>query len=126
MTGQQGEGPSPERRRLPETITAGGVTRLLTNHARGKGLEGISVAAITSVLENWTARGICQDNNGSITHTYWGFVPERNSMLRVAISLDDRRIVTAHYDRGAVRRLAADGRPWFWQRCRELEFRDAD
>ena len=89
-------------------------------------MNGIAEAAIQSVLENWTARGICEDSRGSVTYTYWGSVVGRNSLLRVAVSLDDERIVTAHYDRSAAGRLTANDLPWFMQRCRELEIRDAD
>ncbi len=45
-------------------------------------------------------------------------------MMRVAVSLDNQRVNTAHFDKGAARRLAAEGRPWFMQRCQELEIRD--
>lgn len=126
MSGQQSGGPPRERRRLPETITAGGVTRWLTRHLRVNPDPGVTAERIQHVLENWIVRGVCKndrDNQESIT--YWGFVPGRNEMLRVPVSLDDRDIITAHFDRRAEARIAGEGRPWFQRRCRDLEVRDA-
>ena len=57
--------------------------------------------------------------------TYWGLVPGRDVMLRVSVSLDDAEIVSAHFDQHATRRIDEAGRPWFHQRCRGLEVRDA-
>ncbi len=105
--------------KLPETITAGGVTRRMTIHARDKAAKGVTASHIKRVLE------MCTDNSGSVTTTYWGFVAGHNSMMRVAVSLDDQRIVTAHFDSEAARRLAREGRPWFEQRCSNLEVRYA-
>ena len=57
--------------------------------------------------------------------TYWGFVPGRDAMLRVSVSVDDAEIVSAHFDQHATRRIAEFGRPWFQQRCSGLEVRYA-
>ena len=124
MTGQQSEGPSPERRRLPETITAGGVTRWLTRHLRVNPLVGVTADRIQHVLENWIVRGICTNRRGGETITYWGYVPGRDEMLRVPVSLDDAEIITAHFDEYAAIRIEDEGRPWFQRRCRDLEVRD--
>lgn len=110
---------------LPETVTANGVTRRLTHHARRKAEEGITTEAIQYVLEHWRARGSCVDSRNRETMTYWGFPPGWNSMLRVVVSSDDQRVITAHRDYKAARRLADAGRPWFAGRCRDLEVRDA-
>lgn len=110
---------------LSETVTANGITRRLTNHARDKAADEVTAAGIQYVLEHWQARGICVDSRNSTTITYWGIPPGENAMLRVAISLDDQRIITAHRDHKAARRLADEGRPWFAGRCRDLEVRDA-
>ena len=110
---------------LPETLTANGIVRRLTYHARRKALEGITADGIQYVLEHWWARGICVDSKNSTTMTYRGVPPGWNAMLRVAVSPDDQRIVTAHRDYKAARRLEDAGRPWFAGRCRDLEVRDA-
>lgn len=125
MSGQPGGRPSPERRTLPETITAAGVTRWLTRHLREYPDDGVTAARIQHVLEHWVARGICISESGSEAITYWGFVPGRSAMLRIPISLDDVEIITAHFDADAASRIAEVGRPWFRRRCRELEVRDA-
>ncbi len=110
---------------LPATITANGITRRLTAHARDRATEEVTAESIKYVLENWIIRGICEDSAGSITTTYWGIVPGQNRFMRVAVSLDDERIVTAHSDGKVARRLNQEGRLWFESRCRHLEVRDA-
>ena len=116
---------SGHRPTLPETITAGGVTRWLTRHAREDARAEVTAYRIQYALENWVVRGICTNRKGSTTRTYWGFVPGRDVMLRVSVSLDDAEIVSAHFDQWATRRITEEGRPWFQQRCRDLEVRDA-
>lgn len=123
MVSEGSECPPGDRRTLPETITAAGVTRWLTRHVRENPRAGVTADRIQHVLENWLVRGVCTDNNGSVTITYWGFVPGRDMMLRVPVSLDHTEIVAAHFDRWATRRIAETGRPWFQQRCRDLEVR---
>lgn len=111
---------------LPETITAGGVTRWLTRHLRDFADRDVTASRIQHALENWVVRGICKDGQGSREAiTYWGLVPGREEMLRVVVSLDNQEIVTAHFDEFAAARVEDQGRPWFQRRCRDLEVRDA-
>ena len=124
MVGQQGEGPSRERRRLPETMTAAGVTRWLTRHLREYPDNGVTADRIQRVVENWVVRGVCTGESGRETITYWGFVPGRDDMLRVSVSLDYAEIITAHFDEHAAGRMVTEDRPWFLRRCRDLEVRD--
>ena len=123
MPSEESERPPDDRRTLPETITAGGVTRWLTRHLRDHPRPGVTAGRIQHVLENWVVRGICTDDSGSVTMTYWGYIPGRDMMLRVPVSLDDAEIVSAHFDQWATRRIAETGRPWFQERCRDLEVR---
>ena len=115
---------SAEQRTLPEAITAGGVTRWLTRHLRINPRVEVTADRIQHVLENWVVRGICTSGRGGETITYWGYVPGRDEMLRVPVSLDDTEIITAHFDEYAALRIEDEGRPWFQRRCRELEVRD--
>ena len=116
---------SGQRPTLPETITAGGVTRWLTRHLRDDPAPRVTADRIQYVLENWVVRGICKDGQGDCEAiTYWGFVPGRNAMLRVPVSLDDQEIITAHFDNHAAERIEKS-HPWFQRRCRDLEVRDA-
>ena len=116
--------PPAEQRTLPETITAAGVTRWLTRHLRINPRVEVTADRIQHVLENWVVRGICAGESGRETITYWGFVPGRDEMLRVSVSLDDEEIITAHFDEHAAGRIVTEDRPWFQRRCRELEVRD--
>ena len=112
-------------RRLPESITAGGVTRWLTRHLRDNPHAGVTANRIQHVLENWVVRGICTASEGNVAMTHWGFVPGRNVMLRVPVSLDGHEIITAVFDESAARRVRQEGMPWFQRHCKDLEVRDA-
>ena len=125
MGSEGSECPPNETRTLPETITAGGVTRWLTRHLREDPDDGVTANRIQHVLENWVVRGICTDNNGSVTVTHWGFVPGRNAMLRVPVSLDNDEIISAHFDGSAARRVRQQGLPWFQRHCQDVEVRSA-
>lgn len=124
MVTEGSECPASERRELPETITAAGVTRWLTRHLRETTHAGITADRIQHVLENWVLRGICTDSEGNVAMTYWGFVPGRSAMLRVPVSLDDQEIITAVFDEGASGRVRQEGLSWFRRRCRDLEVRN--
>ncbi len=81
---------------------------------------------IQYALQNWIIRGVCANRGDRETITYWGFVPGRDEMLRVPVSLDDSEIITAHFDAQAADRLRHEGRPWFQRRCKNLEVRFGD
>lgn len=118
------ERPPSDTHRLPETITAGGVTRWLTRHLREHPNDGVTADRIQYALENWVVRGICVNLRGGETITYWGYVPGRDEMLRVPVAPDDAEIITAHFDERAAKRIEDEDRPWFQRRCRDLEVRD--
>ena len=103
MSGQPTGRPSPERRTLPETVTAAGVTRWLTRHLRDNPRVGVTADRIQHVLEHWAVRGICTNRRGDETITYWGYVPGRDELLRVPVSLGDAEIITAHFDELAAK-----------------------
>ena len=125
MVSEGSEYPPGDRRTLPETITAGGVTRWLTRHLRDNPDPGVTADRIQHVLENWVARGICRDGrNNREAIVYWGFVPSRKDPLRIPVSLDDQEIITAHFDEPAAKRIEDESRPWFQRRCRDLEVCD--
>lgn len=125
MAGPSSANPPQDNRRLPETITAGGVTRWLTSHLRENPHPGVTADRIRHVLENWVVRGAYTNSEGNTTLTYRGFVPARRVMMRVPVSLDDEEIITATFDTRATRRINQEGHPWFQRHCQSLEVRNA-
>ena len=122
---QRSSCPSCGSRRLPRTITSGGRTRELTHHARNEVHPGVTAKRVERVLENWTIRGICKDSRGRPAVVHWGFVPGLRQMIRVAISMDDERIITAYQDRNATTSWKNEKRAYFVKRCQSLEERNA-
>lgn len=56
---------------------------------------------VADVLVNWVGRKF---NHTHQSLDYYGFVPGRNSLLMVAVSEDERQIITVHFDTPATRR----------------------
>ncbi len=111
--------------RLPETITAGGRTRTVSRHLQDETHSGITAGRIEHVLNNWLLRGVRAEDDGRQSIVYLAFVPGTDKMVRVAVSMDDRVIVTAFLDSKATLRWNRGNRDYFVQRYRDLEERYA-
>ena len=107
------------------TIFAGGRNRTLTNHALRTRRPGITDAVIAFVIDNWQLRGIYSDlQTGRDSRVYLAYVPGIDRVVRVAVSTDESRILSAFPDRNATRNLARGNRNYFVDRYRDLEVRN--
>ena len=86
----------------PDVIVADGKRRTLTNHSVDQIEDrGIRITWVVNVLENWVAR---RWNEEGQSMNYWGFTGGRRPLLLVAVSEDDRYVVTVHFDTGSTGR----------------------
>jgi hypothetical protein len=107
------------------TIVAGGKERTLSSHAIQTRRPGITNARISFVIDNWQLRGIYSDpQTGRDSRVYLAFVPGMARVVRVAVSMDGSRILSAFPDRNATRNLARGNRDYFADKYRDLEERD--
>ena len=97
--------PNQRTERLPDTITAGGRTRAVSRHIRDRPHPGITAERVRHALENWILRGLRIDEHGGESTCYIGPAPGIRGMIRVAVSPDDEKIITAFADQGATRAL---------------------
>ena len=82
-------------------------------------------ARIAYVIDNWQLRGIHPDpQTGQNSRVYFAFVPSIARVVRVAVSMDESRILSAFPDRNATRNLARGNLAYFADRYRNLEERD--
>ena len=109
---------------LPDSITVGDKTRTVSRHLKEVRHSGITAKRIEYALDNWLLRGIRVDRDGSMSWTYLAFVPGVNEMVRVAVSIDDQRIITAFADRTATRHWNRGDRDYFRRGYENLEERD--
>jgi len=116
---------SEEGQRLPVTVSVVGRTLAVSQHLQNDPHPGITAKRIEHVIEHWVIRGNCIDSRGSRTITYWGFAPDLRRLVRVAVSLDGQRIVTAYPDRTATAHWSRGLSDYFTGRCQDLEERDA-
>lgn len=110
---------------LPETITAGERTRAVSRHMKGRRDRDITAEQVKHVLENWVIRGIRTDRYGRQSRAYFASVPGLREMVRVAVSMDDRRVITAFPDRTATTHWNRGELDYFIRNYRNLEQRNA-
>ena len=111
---------------LPATLTtADGKRREVTAHLHFQALrrQEITEERIISVLENWVIRGLRTDASGRQSTAYWGWVlfegVER--LLRVNVSMDDRRLTTAYLDSRATRKFVTADMSYFHRNYAGIE-----
>ena len=108
-----------------KTIVAGGKRRRLTqhmlDHLRGSKRKEITRERVAYVLDNWVIRGVHIERQSM---NYLAFVPEVDTVIRVAVSLDDKEIVTAYADRTAKSNLNRGNLAYFTKKLADMEVRD--
>ena len=113
---------------LPETLTAGGVQREITFHLHRRAGERdeITLEQLVEVLENWVMRGVRYADDGRPSMAYLGWVEHRGTarLMRVGVSMDDRRITTAFLDTKATDKLNSGDTAYFQRNYERLEVRD--
>ena len=110
--------------RLPHEIIAGGRTRRLTEHLQNAPRPEITAIRVQYVLDNWLIRGIYTDRKGTRSWGYLAFVPGFDKMVKVVVSLDDERIVTAFPERTATGHWNKGNLDYFVSRYENLEIRN--
>ena len=114
---------------LPPTLTVGGVQRELTIHLQQQSEmvhNEITLERLTDVLNNWVVRGIRQDRDGRRSIAFLGWIEHRGGrrLMRVAISIDNRRIISAFLDRKATEKLNSGDMDYFQRNYERVEVRD--
>ena len=108
-----------------KTIVAGGKRRLMTehmqNHLRSGERPEVTRERVAYVLDNWVLRGVHTKRQSM---NYLAFVPEVDTVIRVAVSLDDKEIVTAYPDRTAKGHLNRGNLAYFANQLADMEVRD--
>ena len=86
---------------------------------------GITAGLVQRVLNDWVIRGVRTERDDSRSTMYFGFVPGMDEMVRVAVSEDDARIITAFRDRTATRHWNRRNYQYFTHIYTDLEERNA-
>ncbi len=117
--------PSSHEAELPETLTVGGIQREITFHLRQQAVirREITAERLAHVLDNWVIRGVRYDKDGIPSMAYLGWVEYRGveRLMRVGVSMDDRRIATAFLDSTATDNLNDGDIEYFQQNYERLE-----
>lgn len=118
---------------LPRTLTAGGVQRDITLHVQRRAEERsyITEENLVEVLHNWVARGIRYDDPRyneprRASMVYWGWIEYAGTerLMRVAVSMDDRRIASAFADDTATEKMNRGDVGYFQRNYEQWEMRN--
>ena len=114
---------------LPQTLTAGGRTRQVTAHLQQQAASihtEITLERLREVLENWVIRGTRYDRHGRQSIAFLGWVEFGGDqrLMRVAVSMDDQRIISAFLDTTAAVKLNSGDMGYFQRNYARLEARD--
>ena len=110
-------------RRIPPSITVGGKTQTVSLHLQSAPHIGITAERVAYALGNWLIRGVRRETDGSESMCYIAAVPGLNELVRVAVSMDDERIITAFLDRTATRHWNREDKDYFVRVYQNLEER---
>ena len=80
---------------------------------------GITTERVAYALEYWILRGVRIDEHDEESICYIGPAPGLRGMIRVAVSMDDERIITAFADQSATRALRRGDDDYF-----DMEYED--
>ncbi len=105
-------------------ITAGDRTRVVSQHLRDDTHRDITPERIEYVLENWVISGVRMSPDGRSSRIYLALVHGLRRMVRVAVSMDDERIVTAFIDSAATKHWSRRNLDYFDTHYQNLEVRD--
>ena len=113
------------RENCRKTIVAGGKRRRITPHLR-EGMQKesrreVTLARVAYVLDNWAIRGIHIKRQNL---NYLAFVPDVSKVIRVAVSLDDKAILSAYPDRTATRNWNQGNLTYFANQLAGMETRN--
>ena len=114
---------------FPNRIEIGGEMKEVTAHLKGKVRDSpeLTPSRIKSVAENPLVSAISRDRENRDSRVYWGRVVynQQDKLMRVAMSMDGARIVTAHLDDKATKSWRRGETTFFERpRFREIEVSD--
>ena len=110
----------------PQTITAGGWTRTVSDHLKemSQSRADITAERVEYVLEHWVVRGIHTAIDETQSWVYFAMLPDLGKMVRVAVSIDDERIATAFPDTQATNHWNRRNTNYFERKYGNVEVRD--
>ena len=112
------------RKTVPAPDAPGG--RVWTTIHWRKGPERhpeVSYQDAVYVLANWRIRGTCYDSKGRPGICHYAFVPDKDKVVRVVLSLDGTRLVTTFIDSSATDNWRKANMAYFAGRMENMEVR---
>ena len=121
-TQHQEDCPSSGSRRR-KTITAGGKTRNVSEHLGSNPHPGVTLPMTAYALDKWVGKGVWVDKDGRESTIYLGPVEGSDHLLRIAVSMDDKTVITSFIDSGATAAWRRGDMDYFNSKYRDFEVR---
>ncbi len=106
-----------------KTITAGGKRRYISFHRKTNPHVEVSNQDIAYVLDNWRIRGVATDEQNRQSMAHYAFVPGQGKVVRVAVSMDGKRFITAFIDSDATKYWHQGTQAYFSGKIANMEVR---
>ena len=112
------------RKTVPAPDAPGGRVTISVHWKRDKPHPEVSLKDVAYVLANWRIRGIATDERGRQSMRHYAFVPDQGKVIRVAVSMDGKRFITAFIDGDATDHWHQGSQDYFSQVVTDMEVRD--
>ena len=112
------------RKTIPAPDAPGGRVSISIHWKKDNPHPEVSLKDAAYVLANWRIRGIGY-SKGVPSLRHYAFVPDKNKVVRVALSLDSKRFITAFIDSSATDHWRKANMAYFAGRLENMEVRDA-
>ena len=113
------------RKTVPAPDAPGGRVTISVHWKRDKPHPEVSLKDVAYVLANWRIRGISYDSDGVPSFRHYAFVPDKDKVVRVALSADGTRMASAFIDSRATNHWKKANMAYFASRLENMEVRDA-
>lgn len=121
--GRRSECPHCGRKTIDAPDAPGKRVQISLHWKRDKPHPEVSHKDITHVLANWRIRGVATDDKGRQSLRHYAFVPEQGKVVRVAVSMDGKRFITAFIDSDATKYWHQGTQAYFSGEIANMEMR---
>ena len=104
-------------------LDGGGKVRQVSRYLSQGRHPDVSRRMMAQALDSWVARGIHTDPDGRQSLNYFGPARGTNTLIRVAVSLDDELIINAFKDSNATKAWNRGNYDYFHRRLLNSEVR---
>lgn len=113
------------RKTVPAPDAPGGRVSISIHWKKDNPHPEMSLKDVAYGLANWRIRGIATDSKGRKNIRHYAFVPDKDKVIRVSLSMDGKLFITGFFDSAAKRKWQSGDLTHFANLLEDMEVRDA-